>query len=168
MLSRFAIPVALTLLATSACASEPAATRADAMTQPSRIEGEFEVKIAAQTADNPPAQAAGLMRMAIDKTYHGDLAATGQGEMLASGDGRDSGAYVALEKVSGTLQGKSGSFVLMHHAMLNHGVPENWKVTVVRDSGTGELTGLTGEMTIRIADGKHYYSLDFTLPSPSP
>ena len=126
--------------------------------------GTFDVKVAPQAADNPPAQAAGLARLSLDKRFHGDLEGGSQGEMLASGDGTHSGAYVALEKFTGTLRGRSGSFVLMHSAVMNRGTPESWSVAVVIDSGTDQLTGLSGQMTIRIEDGKHYYGFDYSLP----
>lgn len=167
MLPRFPHLIALIVGGLVACTTAPATqppARSEIAMKSIHIDGTFDVKVAPQTADNEPAKNSGLMRLSIDKHYSGELEATGQGEMLASGDGGQSGAYVALEKVTGTLQGKPGSFVLMHHAVLNQGTPENWKVTVVRDSGDGELAGLAGEMTIRIADGKHYYGFDFTLP----
>jgi hypothetical protein len=127
-------------------------------------QGKFDVKVKPQTPDNPEAQASGLSRLSLDKRFHGVLDATSKGEMLASGDGTRSGAYVALETVTGTLQGRSGSFVLMHSAVMRQGVPENWSVTVVADSGTGELTGLEGAMKIVIADGVHSYEFEYTLP----
>lgn len=127
-------------------------------------QGKFDVKVTSQSPDNPEARASGLSRLSLDKRYHGALDATSKGEMLASGDGTKSGAYVALETVTGKLQGRSGSFVLMHSAVMRQGVPENWSVTVVADSGTGELAGLEGAMRIIIADGIHSYEFDYTLP----
>ena len=126
--------------------------------------GQFEVKVAPQVADHPAAKASGLGRLSIDKQFNGPLAATSAGEMLASGDGTRSGAYVALEKVSGTLDGRAGSFVLMHSAVMFRGTPQDWSVRVVPDSATGELEGMTGSMTIRIEGGKHYYELEYQLP----
>jgi hypothetical protein len=126
--------------------------------------GKFDVKVKPQAPDNPEAQASGLSRLSLDKRFHGALDATSKGEMLASGDGTKSGAYVALETVTGTLQGRSGSFVLMHSAVMRQGVPENWSVTVVAGSGTGELAGLEGAMKIVIADGVHSYEFDYSLP----
>lgn len=167
MLTRLAVTAALSISGLAASVAAPAAPppqQPDTTMHPIHIEGVFEVKVVPQSSDNEPAKKSALARLSIDKHYSGELEATGQGEMLASGDGGQSGAYVAMEKVTGTLQGKHGSFVLMHHAVLNHGTPENWKVTVVRDSGAGELAGLAGEMTIRIAEGKHYYGFDYTLP----
>jgi hypothetical protein len=127
--------------------------------------GLFEVKIDPQPADEKSGSP-GLARMLIDKQFHGDLDATSKGTMLAAGTGAkgSSGAYVALEVVSGTLKGRSGTFVLQHSATMNRGVP-SLSVTVVPDSGTGQLVGLAGKMAIIIADGKHSYDLEYTLPS---
>lgn len=125
--------------------------------------GTFEVKVQPQTADNPPARASGLGRLSLDKLFHGDLEASGQGEMLASGDATTSGAYVALEKIAGTLHGRSGSFVMVHRALMVRGTPREWTVTVVPDSGTSALEGLSGSMRIAIADGKHSYDFSYAL-----
>ena len=103
--------------------------------------------------------------MSLDKQYHGDLEATSKGEMLAtSPDARGSGVYVALERVTGTLKGRSGSFVLHHTGIMNRGVP-SLIIEVVPDSGTDQLAGLTGKMIINIAaGGKHSYDFEYTLP----
>lgn len=127
--------------------------------------GSFEVKIEPQAADNPPAKAAGLARLSLDKHFQGALEAISQGEMLASSDAAQQfGAYVALEKVVGTLNGRQGSFVLVHRSLLRNGQPEGWTVTIVPGSGTEELAGIEGEMRITIKDGQHFYDLDYTLP----
>jgi len=105
-----------------------------------------------------------LSRMALDKQYHGDLEATGKGQMLTAGTAvKGSGAYVAIEKVSGTLKGRSGSFVLQHAGSMTGG---NFQltVTVVPDSGAGQLAGIAGKMNIIIAGGKHSYEFEYTLP----
>jgi Protein of unknown function (DUF3224) len=108
-----------------------------------------------------------LNRMTLDKQYHGDLEATGIGQMLTAGtEVKGSGAYVAIERVSGTMKGRSGSFVLQHAGTMAQNVPQ-LTIIVVPDSGTGELKGLTGKMTIHIAaDGKHSYEFEYTLPTP--
>lgn len=125
--------------------------------------GPFEVKLAPQKPDSPQAEAAALGRMSMDKQFHGDLEATSQGEMLSVLDReKGSGGYVALERVTGTLRGKNGSFVLQHNATMTRGEPQ-MDIIVVPDSGTGELTGLSGSMGIRIDGGKHYYDLDYAL-----
>jgi Protein of unknown function (DUF3224) len=125
--------------------------------------GPFEVKLTPQTPDNKESQSANLGRMSIDKQFHGDLEATSKGEMLsAMTDVKGSAGYVAMERVSGTLQGRSGTFVLQHTGTMTRGTPQ-LSVTVVPDSGTGKLVGLAGTMTIKIVDGKHSYEFDYTL-----
>ncbi|HET6628429.1 MAG TPA: DUF3224 domain-containing protein [Woeseiaceae bacterium] len=126
--------------------------------------GSFDVTVEPQQPDNAAAKAAGVSRLSLDKRFHGELDAASQGEMLAIGDGSTSGAYVALEKVTGTLGGRSGSFALMHRSGLRAGIPENWSILIVPESGTEELAGIEGEMEITIEDGKHYYDLRYTLP----
>ena len=109
------------------------------------------------------AEGATLGRMSIDKQFHGDLEATSKGEMLTAGTGvKGSAGYVAIERVTGTLHGRSGSFVLQHSGTMTRGAPQ-LTITVVPDSGTGELAGLAGRMTIEIADGKHSYDFEYTL-----
>jgi hypothetical protein len=132
------------------------------MTQHAR--GPFDVKIAPQKADNPQAENAGIARMSIDKQFHGDLEAASQGEMLAvRTDIANSAGYVAIERVTGSLHGRKGSFVLQHSSTMNRGVPTQG-IAVVPDSGSGELSGLDGTMTIVIAEGgKHSYVFDYTL-----
>lgn len=126
--------------------------------------GTFEVKLTPQKADNKEAESANLGRMSIDKRYYGDLEATSKGEMLsAMTEVKGSAGYVAIERVTGTLHGRSGSFILQHNATMTRGAPQ-LSVTVVPDSGDGELAGLAGSMTIKIADGKHHYEFNYTLP----
>ena len=131
---------------------------------PNHASGPFDVKIAPQKPDNPVSEAANIARMSIDKQYHGDLEATGKGEMLAtSPDAKGSGVYVAVERVTGSLKGRGGSFLLHHTGIMTRGVPQ-LTIEVVPDSGTGQLAGLTGKMTINIAkDGKHSYDFEYTL-----
>ncbi|HLJ29587.1 MAG TPA: DUF3224 domain-containing protein [Candidatus Angelobacter sp.] len=126
--------------------------------------GPFDVKITPQKPDSEVAQAANLGRMTIDKQFHGDLEATSKGEMIATQTGvKGSAGYVAMERVTGTLKGRKGSFVLQHSGTMTRGVP-GLSVTVVPDSGTDELKGLTGKMNIVIApDGKHSYEFDYTI-----
>ena len=128
----------------------------------SHATGPFDVKVTPQDDKFDPS----LSRFILDKQFHGDLEATSKGMMLAAGTGAkgSSGGYVALEVVTGTLQGHSGTFVLQHSATMNRGVP-TMSITVVPDSGTGQLTGLTGSMNIIIAEGgKHSYDFSYTLP----
>ena len=130
------------------------------MTQ--HVTGPFDVKITPQKPDTQIARAANLARLTIDKRYHGDLEAIAKGEMLAAQtETKGSAGYVALERVTGKLKGRSGSFVLQHHGTMNRGAAE-LAVTVVPDSGAGELRGLSGKMKIIIApDGAHSYEFDF-------
>jgi len=101
--------------------------------------------------------------MSIDKQFHGDLEGTSKGEMLTAGTGvKGSAGYVAIERVSGTLNGRSGTFVLQHSGTMTHGEP-HLTITVVPDSGTGELAGLAGTMSILIAGGNHSYDFEYTL-----
>ena len=125
--------------------------------------GTFEVKMTPQ--NDSDASDAGIGRMTIDKQFHGDLEGTSKGQMLAAGTGTkgSSGAYVAIEKVTATLKGRRGSFVLQHSGTMTRGMPQ-MTVTVVPDSGTEQLAGITGKMTIQIADGKHSYDFEYTLP----
>ena len=125
--------------------------------------GSFEVKATPQPAaegDDPS-----FSRMRFDKQFHGDLEGTSRVQMLAAGTSvKDSGAYVALEKVSATCAGRKGSFILQHAATMNRGVP-SLLITVVPDSGTGELRGISGRLSIDIRDGKHFYSFEYSLPA---
>ncbi|GAC1637770.1 MAG: hypothetical protein NVS9B14_17890 [Candidatus Acidiferrum sp.] len=122
--------------------------------------GAFDVKMAPVETAHKDEKA--IARYSLDKVYHGDLEATGAGEMLASmGTVKGSGTYVAMEIVSGTLAGKKGTFALGHIGTMQGGA-QNLMIRVVPDSGTGELAGLTGELKIIIApDGKHSYEFEY-------
>ena len=126
--------------------------------------GTFNVKITPQKVDNAEAQTAGVGRNSIQKEFEGAIVGAGHAEMLWSGAPPTSGAYVALEKVTGSVHGRPGSFMLMHSAVMYRGTPDDWVVRVIPDSGTGELTGISGTLTIQIADGKHSYDFAYTLP----
>jgi hypothetical protein len=129
---------------------------------PPHAAGSFDVKV---TSQDDQSEDPLLGRMALDKRYHGDLEATGKGQMLTAGTSvKGSGAYVAIEKVSGTLRGRAGTFVLLHTGTMTQGQPQ-MTVAVVPDSGTGQLAGIVGTMTIKIADGKHSYDFEYTLPT---
>jgi hypothetical protein len=102
-------------------------------------------------------------RFSIDKQFSGDLAGTSQGEMLTAGtDVKGSAGYVAIERVTATLHGKSGSFALQHSGSMNRGTP-SLLITIVPDSGTGDLAGIAGTFSLDIADGLHSYDLEYTL-----
>ncbi|MEA2465346.1 MAG: hypothetical protein QOJ98_3093 [Acidobacteriota bacterium] len=126
-----------------------------------KASGTFEVKLAPQTAAHADSA---IARMSIDKQFLGDLQGSSKGEMLAvQTDVKGSAGYVAMERVSGTLAGRTGTFVLQHSGTMTRGEP-HLDLTVVPDSGTGEFQGLTGRMTIDIRDGKHFYAFDYNLP----
>jgi len=134
---------------------------------PNRATGTFDVKVIPQAADD---SAGGpFSRLFLDKQFHGDLEATSKGQMLGAGTAVEGSAgYVALELVSGTLNGRRGTFILQHTGSMSKGVPA-MTVAVVPDSGTDQLTGLAGRMTIIIAGGKHSYEFEYRLGgSPSP
>ncbi|MBH2617923.1 DUF3224 domain-containing protein [Serratia ureilytica] len=125
--------------------------------------GTFDVKLTPQTA-TAEIETAKLSRMTIDKQFHGDLTAASLGEMLAVRmEAHGSAGYVAMERVTGTLHGHKGSFVLQHSGTMNRGV-SSLQLTVVPDSGTGELTQLSGSMTIEIDQDTHRYKMDYVLP----
>lgn len=128
--------------------------------------GTFEVKVLPQMdqhAGGVIADSGTVGRMSLDKHFDGDLQATSRGQMLAvHGDIKGSAGYVAMERVIGTLHGRSGSFALQHSGTMTRGVPQ-LLITVVPDSGTGELIGLAGTLAINIVDGKHFYEFDYTL-----
>ena len=127
-----------------------------------RATGTFEVKLNPQKLADGAADAA-LGRMSIDKQFHGDLEAVSKGEMLSAGTGvKGSAGYVAIERVSGTLRGRGGAFVLQHSGTMTRGAAQ-LSVTVVPDSGTGQLAELAGKMTINIVDEKHFYDFEYTL-----
>lgn len=160
--------VAVSLLAlavgTSATGQAPAPSPAQKEAVVSnRASGAFDVKITPQT--NSGGEGGAVGRMALDKQYHGDLEATAKGEMLTAGTAVEGSAvYVAIEQVSGTLHGKAGAFALYHTGVMTRGAP-HLSITVVPDSGTGQLAGLAGTMLIRIEPGgKHFYDFDYTLP----
>jgi hypothetical protein len=124
----------------------------------SEASGEFDVKITpVDTGDDK------MGMMTIDKQYHGDLDATGQGRMLTGmTDVKNSGAYVAIERVKGTLKGLEGTFLVHHTGVMTKG-SQSLVIRVVPDSGTGGLAGIDGEMHIKIAEGKHFYRFEYTL-----
>jgi hypothetical protein len=126
------------------------------------IQGKFDVQLLPQPADELTSDAVG--RLLLDKRYHGELDATAVGQMLAiRSPVPGSAGYVAMERVSGMLAGRRGSFALQHRGVMTRGAPE-LLVTVVPDSGTGELEGLAGTLRIDIADGVHSYVFDYSLP----
>jgi Protein of unknown function (DUF3224) len=127
-------------------------------------QGTFDVNVIPQPPEDKT-EGSGLGRMLLDKHFHGDLDASSRGQMLTGmTEVKGSGAYVAIERVTGTLHGHSGSFLLYHSGTMVRGVPQ-MSVTVVPDSGTGELVGIAGTMTITIAEGNHSYDFAYSLES---
>jgi uncharacterized protein DUF3224 len=125
--------------------------------------GGFSVKLGPQGPDAHAEPALG--RMSIDKHFHGDLDGASRGQMLTAGTQvKGSAVYVAVEKFTGTLHGKSGTFMLHHTGIMNRG-SATLTVAVVPDSGTGELSGISGQMRITIADGSHRYEFDYSTPA---
>ena len=121
--------------------------------------GTFEVKLTPQETNGDPR----LGRFSLNKQFHGDLEAVSKGEMLTGGTpAKGSAGYVAMELITGKLHGRNGSFILQHTGTMDRGKP-SLSVTVVPDSGTEELTGLSGKMMINIADGKHAYEFEYSL-----
>jgi Protein of unknown function (DUF3224) len=127
-----------------------------------RASGPFDVKLNPMPQEDRVGDAT-IGRLSIDKHFRGDLEATSLGQMLAvKTEVKGSAGYVALERVTGTLHGRNGTFALQHTGTMARGAPQ-LSVTVVPDSGTGQLEGLAGRMTINITDGKHTYEFDYEL-----
>ncbi len=128
-----------------------------------RARGTFEVDVKPLDA-YAAAKSEMLGRSSIDKRFAGDLEATSRGEMLSAGtDVAGSAGYVAIERVEGSLAGRLGAFILQHSGILTRGEP-SLSITVVPDSGTGDLAGLSGTMSVEIADGRHGYTFEYELP----
>lgn len=128
----------------------------------SHATGTLDVKVTPQPSEDKSADSS-LARLTLDKQFHGDLEGTSKGQMLAASTSvKGSAGYVAIERVAGTLRGRKGSFTLQHFGTMTRGAP-HLVVSVVPDSGTDELTGLAGTMTIKIEEGKHFYDFEYTL-----
>lgn len=125
--------------------------------------GSFEIKMVRQPITEEEAKTISV-RMTSDKQFHGDLEGTSTGEMLGAYTAiKDSAGYVAMERVSGKLKGRTGTFILQHSSTMARGTQQQ-SIIVVPDSGTDQLAGLAGSMIIKITDGKHFYEFDYTLP----
>jgi hypothetical protein len=128
----------------------------------SHASGTFDVKVTPQPPEDKSADPT-LARLTLDKQFHGDLEGSSKGQMLAASTSvKGSAGYVAIERVTGTLLGRKGSFTLQHSGTMTRGTP-HLVVSVVPDSGTDELAGLAGTMTIKIENGKHHYDFEYTL-----
>jgi hypothetical protein len=124
--------------------------------------GKFIVKLT-PVPSGGDAATADLGRMTIDKVFQGDLEGTSKGEMLTAATAtKGSAGYVAMERVTGTLQGRKGSFILQHTATMNRSVP-SLSISVVPDSGTGQLLGIAGTLSILIENGEHSYVFEYTI-----
>jgi Protein of unknown function (DUF3224) len=149
---------ALTMLAPATPATPPPPRPENPMIHHAR--GTFEVKLAPLS----PPPAPGLARYSINKDVHGDLEATTQGEMYAGGDvSKGAAGYVAIEVVTGKLEGRAGSFALQHSGTIEAGV-QKLSIVIVPGSGTGALTGIAGTFDLQVAQGQHSYVLTYTLP----
>ena len=128
-----------------------------------RATGTFDVTIKPQASDLAP-EGPNLGRMSLDKTFQGDFEGVAKGEMITAAGlaVKESAAYSAVERLTGTLQGKKGTFALQHTGIMDRGKP-SLTITVVPDSGTGELTGLTGKMDIIIEGKEHSYVFEYSL-----
>lgn len=158
--SATAITLALCVLVYSQATPQPEKGGSKAM----HAKGEFEVRLSPSGTEDK-AEGSTLGRMTIAKQFHGDLEAKSAGEMLtALTSVQNSAGYVAVERVSGLLGRRVGTFVLQHSSTLTRGEPHQ-NILVVPDSGTAELEGLAGTMTIKIENGKHFYDFEYTLPA---
>jgi hypothetical protein len=164
MKKRPPVLIVLAVLASLAEGCVSIAPDAKGATAMSRATGTFEVKLAPQEASAEGQQAA-VGRMSIDKQFSGDLVGSSKGEMLMVQTAvKGSAGYVALERVTGTLAGRSGTFLLQHTGLMAQGTP-SLTVTVIPDSGTADLVGLSGSMNIDLSTGAHLYTFDYTLPA---
>ena len=128
-----------------------------------RRSGAFSVTVTALPAESGIGDAS-IGRMSLHKVFQGDLAGEAHGQMLAAMTAvAGSAAYVALDRFEGSLDGRRGGFSLQHRGVMDRGAPE-LTVTIVPDSGTGELEGISGSLGIRMSNGAHFYDLDYCLP----
>lgn len=129
-----------------------------------RASGTFEVKLALVGNDSTP-DGPNLGRMTMDKTFQGDFVGIGKGEMITAAGTtvKESAAYSAVERLTGALHGRKGSFALQHTGIMDRGKP-SLHITVVPDSGTGELLGLTGTLQIIIDGKQHSYVFEYSVP----
>lgn len=129
-----------------------------------QAKGTFEVQLTPRAAADGEAAVPG--RLTFHKQFTGELEGTSQGQMLAArADVKGSAGYVAMETITGTLHGRSGTFVLQHSGTSDRGAL-SLSIHVVPDTGTGLLAGLTGKLMIDIVEGKHFYDFLYALPEP--
>ncbi len=169
MMSKILIGLCLIICLTMAANTQvkPVAGKASQNTKSMTklAKGTFEVKVTPLAAEENVG-APTISRLSLDKTFTGDLTGTGKGQMLGIGtEVKGSGGYVAAERINGTLEGKKGTFALQHTGTMQ-GDKYEMLITVVPDSGTGELTGITGKLKIVIENGKHFYELEYSFAKP--
>jgi hypothetical protein len=129
-----------------------------------KVQGSFDVKLTPEGSEDK-AGGSSLGRMSIEKQFHGALDGTSKGQMLTgSSEVAGSAGYVALERVTATLKGRRGSFLLQHSGTMSKAAGYQLSITVVPDSGSGELVGLAGKLDIQIVEGKHLYTFEYSLP----
>lgn len=152
--------IAFTSVAYTQDSATPLSRKENKKAMDKKASGTFEVKLLPLEGHSPDASPKIL---SIDKKFQGELDAESTGQMLAAGTNvSGSAGYVAIEKVTGTLNGKKGSFILQHTGIMTRGTPQ-LTVTILPDSGTDELTGISGEMSIKIENGKHFYEFKYTI-----
>ena len=141
----------------------PAATKGTVMT--AQATGTFDVKVTPLPTDEK-VKGVTVGRFAIEKQWQGDIVGVSKGEMMsAGGEVKGSGGYVAVEPMTVSVKGKSGTFILMHHATMKNDGDFKMMINVIPDSGTGDLTGIAGTLTIIIEGKNHSYKFDYTLPA---
>ncbi len=157
------------LFLTASCGGSPPGGDASESAEPNetpmarQARGTFDVDLTPRSLEAPTFQE-GAASMSLTKVLRGDLEGTSVGEMLAvRSDVDGSAGYVAMEMVTGSLHGRSGTFWLQHSSTMDRNAPTQ-SITVVPDSGTGDLDGLRGDFTISIVEGQHFYEFDYTLP----
>jgi hypothetical protein len=151
-------------LATAHAASPSAEGTPEGSTMATHASGSFDVTMTPQGPEDK-AEGSTVGRNSIDKRFFGDLEATSRGQALMGvSDVQGSAGYVAMERVTGTLKGRRGSFLLQHSGTMSKSGGYQLSVTVVPDSGSGQLVGLSGKLDIKIVDGKHFYNFEYTLP----
>ena len=129
-----------------------------------RATGSFEVIL--QPLSNADVTGDAMLgRLLLTKKFSGDLQASARGQMLSAGTTtRGSAGYVAIDHVTGELDGRKGSFMLQHSGSMHRGVP-SLSIKVVPDSGTDELMGITGTLSINVVDGRHFYDFLYSFPA---
>ena len=170
MKRRFAIVVVLGVCvcggSAPARAQAPAPVTLKGKAMSLQASGTFEVKVAPLPPDEK-VPGVGVGRMSIDKVWSGDIVGTSKGEMMtAAGEVKGSAGYVAVEMMKVEVKGRKGAFTLMHHATMKKDADFKMLINVIPDSGTGDLTGISGVLTIIVEPGKHSYVFDYTLPGP--